>query len=125
MTFAKRLRLYLIGFSFGLLMITIFFGPKAFQCSYLPNARALDEAKIYPMNYSDTAKATMEAEGIDSVYLYNKILVKSEITNFGTEEVRATPCRTYRAQYRQEKSYDIVFKICKKETILEEIKKAE
>lgn len=125
MTFAKRFRLYLIGFSLGIFAVMIFFGPKAFQCSYFPNSRALEEAKIYPMSYSESAQQTMEAEGIDSIFLYNQIFKKSKITNFGSEEVRATPCRIYRAQYREEKSYDVVFKICKKETVLEEIKKAE
>jgi len=102
--------------------VLIFFGPKAVQCSYFPNARALEEAKYYPMKFSEQAKSTIESEAIDSVFLYNEILKKSKITNFGTDEVRAIPCRTYRAEYRETKSYDIVFQICKKQTLIEELK---
>lgn len=125
MNFARRLRFYLIGVSIGVVVVLLLFGPRAVQCSYFPNSRALEEAKIYPMNYSEDVLATMEAEGIDSVFLYNKIFKNSTITNFGTEEVRAMPCRLYRAAYREEQAYDFVFEICKKETFLVELKKAE
>ena len=122
MTFWRRLRFYLIGCSLGICIVLIFFGPKAVQCSYFPNARALEEAKYYPMKFSEQAKSTIESEAIDSVFLYNEILKKSKITNFGTDEVRAIPCRTYRAEYRETKSYDVVFQICKKQTLIEELK---
>lgn len=124
-SFWKRLKFYLIGFSIGLCFIAVFFGPRAVQCSYFPNSRALEEAKIYPMNVSEQAKLIMQSEGVDSVFLYTQLLKKSKITNFGSEEVRETPCRTYRAQYREEKSFDLVFKICKKQTLIEELKKVD
>lgn len=123
MNFWKRLRFYLIGLALGTVVVLIFFGPKATQCTYFPNSRALEESKIYPISFSDQAKETIEMEGIDSVFLYNEILGKSKITNFGTEEVRATPCRIYRAEYRETKSFDVVFQICKKKTLIEELKK--
>lgn len=123
MNFWKRLRFYLVGFGLGLCCIAVFFGPKAVQCSYFPNARALEEAKIYPMSFSEQARQTIQSEAIDSVFLYTQLLKKSKITNFGTDEVRAAPCRTYRAQYREEKSYDLVYKICKKQTLIEELKR--
>ncbi|HUH35308.1 MAG TPA: hypothetical protein VL022_05700 [Moheibacter sp.] len=125
MNFARRLRFYLIGVSIGVVVVLLLFGPRALQCSYFPNSRALEEAKIYPMNYGEGVLDFMQTEGIDSVYLYNKIFKKSTITNFGTDEVRATPCRLYRAAFREEQSYDFVFEICKKETFLIELKKAE
>src|SRR5690606_17547687 len=124
-TFWRRLRFYLIGASLGICIVLIFFGPKAVQCSYFPNARALEEAKIYPMTFSESAAATVQAERIDSVFLYNEILKKSKITNFGTDEVRATPCRTYRAQYREAKSYDLIYEICKNKTVIRELKKVD
>lgn len=125
MNFARRLRFYLIGVSLGGVMVLLLFGPRALTCSYFPNARALEEAKIYPMSYADGVKEVMEAEGLDSIFLYNQLLKKSTITNFGTEEVRESPCRTYRAVYRQDVYYDFVFQICKKETTITELKKAE
>lgn len=125
MNFWKRLRFYLIGVSIGVVLVLVFFGPRTMQCSYFPNSRALEEAKIYPMSFSETAQQTMDSEKIDSVFLYNEILKKSKITNFGTEEVRETPCRTYRAQYREEKKFDIVYQICKKQTLITELKKVD
>lgn len=123
MTFWKRLRFYLIGLSLGVCVVLIFFGPKAVQCSYFPNARALEEAKIYPMTFSESAAATIEAEKIDSLFMANEILKKSKITNFGTEEVREKPCRIYRAEYREAKSFDLVYEICQKKTVIRELKR--
>jgi len=123
MNFWKRLRFYLIGFSLGICVVLIFFGPRAVSCSYFPNARALEEARFYPITFSEGAANVVETEKIDSVFLYNELLKRSKITNFGTEEVRATPCRTYRAEYREEKSFDLVYDICKNKTIIKELKK--
>lgn len=123
MNFWKRLRFYLIGVSIGVVFVLFFFGPRAVSCSYFPNSRALEEAKIYPMSFSEQAQATIQSEGIDSIFLKNELFKRSKITNFGTDEVRATPCRTYRAQYREEKSYDMVYEICKKQTLIKELKK--
>lgn len=122
MDFWKRLRFYLIGVSIGVVLVVILFGPRSMQCSYFPNSRALEEAKIYPMSYSDEAKQTIKDEQLDSVFIYNELFKKSKITNFGTDEVRETPCRTYRAQYREERSFDFVYQICKKQTILTEVR---
>lgn len=125
MSFLRRLRFYLIGFGIGLLFVAFFFGSKAAQCSYLPNSRTLEEAKIYPIVYSDEANEFIKSEKLDSIFVYDELFGKSEITNFGTDEVRAEPCRIYRAIYRKQKSYDFVFEICnKKETKLTEIKKS-
>lgn len=121
MSFLKRLRFYLIGFSIGVVLVTLIFGPRACQCSYLPNARVLEEAKFRPMSFSDEAAAFMAKEDIDSVFLYKQIFSKSKITNLGTEEVRTEPCRTYRAVYEGPPSYDLVFEICDKKTLLKEI----
>ena len=123
MDFLKRLRFYLIGVSIGVVLVLVFFGPRSMQCSYFPNSRALEEAKIYPMSISESAQETIDNEKIDSVFLYDEIFKKSKITNFGTDEVRETPCRTYRAQYREVKKFDIVYQICKKKTILTELKR--
>lgn len=120
--FLHRLRFYLIGFSIGIVMVLFIFGPRSMQCSYFPNSRTLEEAKYYPMSYSDEVKSFMEKEGLDSVFIYDEIFKNSKVINFGSDEVRETPCRTYRAEYRRDKSYDFVFKICKKETELIEIK---
>ena len=125
MGFWKRLRFYLIGLSIGVVLVLMFFGPRSMQCSYFPNSRALEEAKIYPMSFSAEAQKTINTEKMDSVFLYNEIFKKSKITNFGSEEVRETPCRTYRAAYREKKKFDVVYQICKKQTVIKEIKKVE
>ena len=125
MGFWKRLRFYLFGVSIGVVLVLIFFGPRSMQCSYFPNSRALEEAKIYPMSFSESAQKTIDAEGIDSIFLKNEIFKKSTVTNLGTDEVRETPCRTYRAQYREKKKYDLVYQICKKQTLVMELKKVD
>lgn len=129
MNFAKRLRFYLIGFSFGVVLVLFFFGPRSMQCSYFPNSRVIEEAKTYPISYSPEVSEFMEKEGLDSVFLHKQLFKKSKVTNLGSDEVKTSPCRTYRAIYRQDVYYDFVFEICikdrlDKETILKEIKKA-
>ena len=125
MDFWKRLRFYSIGLSIGVVLVLLFFGPRAIQCSYFPNSRALEEAKIYPMSFSESAQQTIAAEGIDTIFLKNEIFKKSKVTNLGTDEVRETPCRTYRAEYREEKKFDLVYQICKKQTVVTELKKVD
>lgn len=125
MNFLKRLKFYLIGFGLGVCFVAIFFGPKAAQCTYFPNSRALEEAKIYPISFSEQAAQMMQSENLDSVFLKNELLKKSKITNFGSDEVRAKPCRIYRATYREEKSYDFVFEICTKKTMITELKRVQ
>lgn len=115
----------MIGFTIGICFVLLFFGPRAVSCSYFPNARALEEAKFYPITFSEDAAQTVETEKIDSVFMYNELLKKSKITNFGTDEVRATPCRTYRAEYREERAFDLVYDICKNKTIIRELKKVD
>src|SRR5690606_37817997 len=123
MNFWKRLRFYLIGFSIGICFVLLFFGPRAVSCSYFPNSRALEEARFHPMTFSDEAAKVIEAEKIDSVFMFNELLKKSKVTNLGSDEVRATPCRTYRAEYREEKAFNLVYDICKNKTIIKELKK--
>lgn len=123
MTFWRRLKLYLVGASIGVCFVLFFFGPRAVQCSYFPNSRALEEARFHPITFSENAVETVNAEQMDSTFIMKELLKKSKITNFGTDEVRATPCRTYRAEYRETKSYDFVYQICKNKTIIQEIKK--
>lgn len=126
MTFAKRLRFYLIGFGIGIVFVAFFFGERAFQCSYFPNSRILEEAKFYPIKYSEEVENFLQSEKLDSLFVKDELLKKSNITNLGTDEVREEPCRIYRAEYREEMSYDFVFQICnKEESIITEIKKAE
>lgn len=124
MSFLRRLRFYFIGFGIGLLFVAFFFGPKVSQCSYLPNSRTFEEAKTYPFSYSEEVKSFLKTEELDSSFIYNELFKNSEITNFGTDEVREKPCRTYRASYNREKSYNFIFQICdNKETKLLEIAK--
>lgn len=126
MGFLRRLRFYLIGFGIGLLFVAFFFGPKVSKCSYLPNSRVFEEAKIYPVSYNNEVKEFMKDEGLDSVFIFNELFKKSEITNFGTEDVRANPCRKYQAIYKGQKSYNFSFQLCnKKKTLLTQIKRAE
>lgn len=126
MTFAKRLRYYLIGIGLGTFVVFIFFGPRSFQCSYFPNSRALEEAKFYPISYTNEAKNFLKENNLDTIFVKNELLNKSEITNFGTEEVKAKPCRIYRADYKNDdKNLDLgfVYKICKDSTLIESISK--
>lgn len=116
----------MIGVIIGMVLVVFFFGPKVSQCSYLPNSRTLEEAKIYPLIFSENVSEFIQAENIDSAFVHNELFNKSTIINFGTDEVRETPCRTYRAEYRGKNAYDFVFQICdKKETRLTEIKTAD
>lgn len=124
MTFARRFRLFGLGFLIGLLFLAIFFGPRAFQCSYFPNARALEEASSKPIYFEEEARITYtQQEKLDSAFMISELLKKSKITNFGTDEVNATPCRTYRATYEKEKNYRFVFRVCQDRTIVTEFER--
>lgn len=125
MNFAQRLKYYLIGIGLGIIVVFIFFGKRTFQCSYFPNARALDEAKFYPINYSPEVKSFFTTHKIDTTFVKEQLFNRSTITNFGTEEVKAKPCRIYRANYENadlQRKYEFVYQICKDFTYIQSIK---
>ena len=125
MSFIKRLKYYLIGIGLGTFVVFIFFGQRAFQCSYFPNARTLEEAKFRTIKYSPEAQAFLDQNKLDTVWVKDQLFKKSTVTNYGSEEVKTKPCRTYRADYlnnETELNLDLVFQICNDSTYVETIK---
>lgn len=134
MNFRKRLKTYLIGFTIGIVIVAALFGPRAFSCSYFPNARTFEEAKSKPLQFTPQAMSVIQSEDLDSAFVFNELLKNSKITNFGTDEVRINTklpefkdsCRTYHAVYEgkeNQKSYRFAFKIYNEKTVFTEIEK--
>lgn len=113
MTFSQRLLKYLMGVSIGLVFVAMAFGPRAFSCNYLPNARVLEEATAKNFRYSNEAVEFLKAEGLDTTFVKKKLFAKSKV-DFDKSDKDAVPCRTYIADYKDDtKDYQMVFEICK------------
>lgn len=125
MTFPQRLSKFLLGVGIGLGFLAMIFGPRAFSCSYFPNARVLDEAKFKRLELSPQAIQFFDAEKLDSVFLKDQLFKKSKI-DFDNSQKDKTPCREYIANYQSKdktKNYDFTFEICKETSELVSIVK--
>ncbi len=109
MTFIKRLKLYLVGFSISLIFIILVFGKKLFSWSYLPNDRVLAEIKTKSLKFSLQSQDYLNKNKISQDYITDTVLVKGEI-NFEQSHAQAEPCPDYLLNYKDLK---VTFTKCK------------
>ncbi len=125
MTFSQRFLRFMMGVGIGLGFLAMAFGPRAFSCSYFPNARVLDEAKFKRLSLSAEANQFFADEKLDSVFLKDQLFKKSKI-DFDNSKKDQTPCREYIANYTskdRKQDYVFTFEICKETSELMSIKK--
>lgn len=74
MRFTRRLKLFLIGFAIGLLMVFLFFGERSeILTNWMPNARVIDRLQASTDEISETALCQFECYGIEKDSLKNLI----------------------------------------------------
>ncbi len=119
MNFAKRLKLYLVGFSISLIFIILIFGKKLFSWSYLPNDRVLAEIKTKPLQFSLHSLDYLKEKNISEAYITDTVLVKGKI-NFEQSHAQAVPCPDYLLYYNNLK---VKFTKCKDKVTIDSIYK--
>jgi hypothetical protein len=97
MPFLRRLGLYLLGLSVGLVFLAIFLKRKTDETGtyfcYLPNCRVLKELRSKPFEYSEGIKDLMAAGTLDSTDIAGYL--NNGDVDFGKSDTEAQPCRIY------------------------------
>ncbi len=97
MPLLKRIGLYLVGLSIGLIFLTLFLKKKSDQTGtefcYLPNCRVLKDLRSKPISYSGRIEAMMQDQVLDSTII-TRFLSEGDV-DFGLSDTKAEPCKTY------------------------------
>ena len=122
MAFLKRLGLYLLGLSIGLVFLALFLKRKTDETGtsfcYLPNCRVLKELRSKPLAYSERIRELMAQGALDSTDIA-KYLNDGEV-DFGKSDTKAEPCHTYfiEGSLRQHPA-TLKVKSCREEVVVE------
>lgn len=117
MSFARRLRFYLLGFGIGFIFLLFVFGDRMFSWSYLPNDRVLAEIKTKKTEFSPQSLTYLTSHKISKKYITDIALVKGKI-KFKESNAQATPCPIYILYYNHLK---IKFTKCKTTVTIDSI----
>ena len=97
MAFLRRLGLYLLGLSIGLVFLALFLKRKTDETGtsfcYLPNCRVLKELRSKPLAYSDEIRELMARGALDSTDIAGYL--QDGDVDFGKSDTKAEPCHTY------------------------------
>src|SRR5690606_12764927 len=109
MKFTRRLKLFLIGFGIGLLMVVFFFGERSeLLTNWLPNARVIDRLQASTEEISPKALCQFECYNIEKDSL--KSLIGRGDINFKESLTQQNPL-IYRVEIENydQKSYGFYF----------------
>ena len=93
MNWPKRVLYYLIGFSFGGIIVYFIWKGKDTSFDYGMDARTLKTIRIRDKVYSDEAQETLIKNDLDSTTV-NAILKRGDV-HFGESKPRIKPCPEY------------------------------
>lgn len=97
MAFIKRLGLFLVGLSIGIVFLTFFLKKKTSETGtefcYFPNCRVLKDLRSKPLVFSDEIKEMISGQEVDSIEI--TAFLKEGSIDFGKSDTKSTPCRTY------------------------------
>ena len=92
MAFLKRFGWYLIGFSIGLVFLTIFLKKKSedtgVEFCYLPNCRVLKALREQPLEVTDLLQKKVDTAAV-------AYLLREGDVDFQSSEPRGKPCGTF------------------------------
>lgn len=93
MTKARRIQLFIVGFTLGSVMVyfTLFRGKD--RDYWLPENRLKDQVSKSRVIFSDHAKCIMQCRGISETEV-NHVLKNGDV-NFGESDIHNTPCPSY------------------------------
>lgn len=93
MQLLKRIGLYLVGLTFGIIILIFFLKQKNVEFNYLPNARTLKNIRVKKRLFSDDALKVMNLHQIDTTQI--STILKHGDVDFSKSKPREKPCREY------------------------------
>ena len=124
MPLLKRLGLFFVGLSIGLVLLTFFYknktrGTDADFC-YLPNCRVLKNIRSKPLTYSDKVARLVENKVLDSLDIQH-FLHQGDV-DFGKSDTESKPCKMYFIQGTLNQKKAIVHvKNCEDKAVVEDV----
>lgn len=118
--FWKRLRFYLIGFTFGLILVFFIFKDRELP-AWLPEGRVLEHFQRVDVTFSEKAECMLECLEMDKDEL--KALVPEADVDFGASDTREKPCPNYWIDLppSKGKKLKIYIESCEKRATVEKI----
>ncbi|MDO4880823.1 MAG: hypothetical protein Q3983_06045 [Capnocytophaga sp.] len=119
MSFLRRLGIYLIGLSMGLVILAFFFRGKETSFCYFPNCRTLKDIR------SKSVIVSKNIENQTYTIDYLKPIFWNGDVDFKRSDTKSLPCRTYViiGFAQDDTKLEIVVKNCPKQAEIIEIKK--
>ena len=119
MSFLRRLGIYLIGLSMGIVILSFFFKGKEVSFCYFPNCRTLKDIR---------SKSVIISKNIDNqTYTidYLKPIFWNGDVDFSKSATKSLPCRTYRivGQAQDNTLLELIVKNCPNQAEIIEVKK--
>lgn len=120
MNFQERLKLYMIGFLMGLLLVYVLFGNRS--CLSLSEVK-MAELKKQPLKLSEKARCQWKC--LSKTYAQLKSELNFFEINFDKSRTLEKPCRIYylepRKPFKQFYPYHLILKDCEDTTIVSEV----
>ncbi len=91
MPFLRRIKLYVIGFLLGSILVYGLFHNR--MPSWLPETIIKEELLQWPLQFTKHARCRMECRGISEAEI--TIILEEGDINFGKSKVRDKPCPSY------------------------------
>ena len=117
MKFWRRLKVYLIGFGLGLIIVYVLFGERDLN-NWLPQQRVLTAIDSAVITISERAKCQIKCQELPQNF-WQEMSQDAKI-DFSESETRRSPCPLYRmnSNYRGKK-YLLIWEVCQKKKEVE------
>lgn len=117
MTFWRRVRIYLVGFGLGLIMVYVMFGDRELN-TWTPSKRVLTAIDSSSVLISERAKCQMTCLNLQTND-WKEIQAIAEV-NFSESNVDKEPCPIYNLESSwKNEEYLLVWKVCEKKEEVE------
>lgn len=114
MDFIRRLGIFSVGLSIGIVILFFFFRAKNVEFCYFPNCRVLKDIRSKSVRLSPEAQAHFSLEEIKPIFWHGTV-------DFSQSQTRTSPCKTYciTGETQSQKKVKITVENCpKRATVL-------
>ena len=113
MKFWRRLKIYLIGFGLGLIIVYIIFGKRDLD-AWMPQQRVLSLIDSVEISLSKKASCQLNCLGMEPAML-DELREVADV-DFSESHVRKKPCPIYHLNSKYEgKNYLMIWEVCEKD----------
>lgn len=119
MNFLRRLGIFSVGLSIGLIILAFFFKGKGVEICYFPNCRVLKDIRNKPVSVSE--QQVQEKYTIEVL----KPIFWNGSVHFGNSDTKRKPCRMYEIEGTTSQNEQVILLVenCPKEAVIVSVRK--